>query len=256
MLLNGKNIFSEEANEYINECFDTQNENYKKMINILEKDCCDKIYEEHHVIPKCFFKKKKIKIINKNNIAKLTLSNHFKVHYYAWKCSKDFIRKELACDVLLLLNSKEQVFINESILEEISLEYETLKKQYLETISKKIICLETKEIFSSIQEAEKEKKCYHIYRVLNGERKIAGGYHWEYFNPEIEYTDLYISLKTKKEYHRPNYHKQILCIETNEIFYSLAEANRHFNFKHKTSISNQLRGLSKSCEGYHFKYLT
>lgn len=46
---------------------------------------------------------------------------------------------------------------------------------------KKIICVETGEIYNSISEAQKIKKCSNISQVCRGIRKIAGGYHWRYY---------------------------------------------------------------------------
>lgn len=44
---------------------------------------------------------------------------------------------------------------------------------------RKVICLETGKIFSSIKEAEAYYNCSHISLVINGKRKVAGGYYWE-----------------------------------------------------------------------------
>lgn len=45
-----------------------------------------------------------------------------------------------------------------------------------------IICIELKKIFSSQMEAEREMKIFqaNIHKVLKGQRKTAGGYHWQY----------------------------------------------------------------------------
>ena len=46
---------------------------------------------------------------------------------------------------------------------------------------KKILCVETNEIFNSINEAQRIKKCRNISQVCKDIRKIAGGYHWRYY---------------------------------------------------------------------------
>ena len=46
---------------------------------------------------------------------------------------------------------------------------------------KKVICIETEEIFNSVNEAQRIKKCNNISQVCKGIRKIAGGYHWRYY---------------------------------------------------------------------------
>lgn len=46
---------------------------------------------------------------------------------------------------------------------------------------KKVICVETGEIFCSIKEAEKNKKTSNISACCRGIHKTAGGYHWKYY---------------------------------------------------------------------------
>lgn len=46
---------------------------------------------------------------------------------------------------------------------------------------KKVICVETGEIFNSISEAEKLKKTNNISACCSGKRKSTNGYHWRYY---------------------------------------------------------------------------
>lgn len=46
---------------------------------------------------------------------------------------------------------------------------------------KKVICVETGEIFKSVNEAQRAKKCRNISQVCKGIRNIANGYHWRYY---------------------------------------------------------------------------
>lgn len=46
---------------------------------------------------------------------------------------------------------------------------------------KKVICIDTNEIFYSIAEAEKIKKVNNISLCCSGKYKTAGGYHWRYY---------------------------------------------------------------------------
>lgn len=50
------------------------------------------------------------------------------------------------------------------------------------TNAKRVRCVETNEIFSSIKEAARHTKAYpaHIAQVCRGQLKRSGGYHWEY----------------------------------------------------------------------------
>ena len=45
---------------------------------------------------------------------------------------------------------------------------------------RKVRCIETGEIFTSISDAGREKSAKKITEVCRGSRKTSGGYHWEY----------------------------------------------------------------------------
>jgi len=47
---------------------------------------------------------------------------------------------------------------------------------------KKIICIETSEVFISIKAAERKYNCRGIFSCINGKCKTAAGYRWEYIN--------------------------------------------------------------------------
>jgi hypothetical protein len=49
-----------------------------------------------------------------------------------------------------------------------------------EKICKKVRCIEKNIIYNSIKDAEKELMVYNIVKVVTGQRKTAGGYHFEY----------------------------------------------------------------------------
>lgn len=46
--------------------------------------------------------------------------------------------------------------------------------------SKKVLCIETEEIFDSIKDACRKTGINNISAVCLGKRKIAGGYHWKF----------------------------------------------------------------------------
>ena len=56
--------------------------------------------------------------------------------------------------------------------------------------SKKVLCVETEEIFESIMEAGRQTRVNvgHISEVCNGKgrRKTTGGYHWKFLEAETE----------------------------------------------------------------------
>ena len=48
--------------------------------------------------------------------------------------------------------------------------------------------------------------------------------------------------------------KRILCVETGEVFASIAEAARQKEIRSKTAISRVAKGKQSLCGGYHWKY--
>lgn len=56
------------------------------------------------------------------------------------------------------------------------------KRKIGEALSKKVLCVETGEVFESLSEAHRkiEASISRISRVLHGKCKTAGGYHWKF----------------------------------------------------------------------------
>lgn len=62
---------------------------------------------------------------------------------------------------------------------------EETKRKIIEAckdFSKKVLCVETGIIFSSIKDAHRKTGICHISQVCQGKRKTAGGYHWKFYN--------------------------------------------------------------------------
>lgn len=59
---------------------------------------------------------------------------------------------------------------------------EEAKRKIRAAQAKKVLCVETGIIFSSIKDAYRKTGIRHISEVCHGERKIAGGYHWKFYN--------------------------------------------------------------------------
>lgn len=68
--------------------------------------------------------------------------------------------------------------------QEYNINYGTRTERAAKSCSKKVICLETNEIFDSINEAGKAKyidpSC--IGKVCKGKLKTAAGLHWKYYD--------------------------------------------------------------------------
>ena len=55
-------------------------------------------FEKHHIVPRCWFKKHNLPVDNsENNLVKLTIEQHKKVHKLAAYCAKEEIKSSLKC---------------------------------------------------------------------------------------------------------------------------------------------------------------
>ena len=108
----------------------------------------------------------------------------------------------------------------------------------------KIICLETKQVFESIKDASNQLNIdkTSIGKVCRGIYKKAGGYTFKYLND--------YEAKTNKKAKET---KSVICIETNKVFISIAEAGRIMNID-PSSIGKVCRGVNKTAKGYTFKF--
>ena len=117
-------------------------------------------------------------------------------------------------------------------------------------ISKKVVCLETKEIFESLEEAGRAKgissgsiSCCCNKRKL----KQTGGYHWRFY-------DEYVNM-TEEEIEKVLYNKwkRIVCLETGEIFKSYHETGLKKGTI-QSCCSQTIKGNIKNCFGKHYLY--
>jgi hypothetical protein len=111
-----------------------------------------------------------------------------------------------------------------------------------------IIELETGVIFKDIYEAADKLFTYPqiILRVLKGEVLSYKNKNYRFVSAELNaYENKRRKLIARK--------KRVLCINTGEEFQSIAEASAKTGIL-RTSINNQLKGLSKTAGGLIFKY--
>jgi group I intron endonuclease len=139
--------------------------------------------------------------------------------------------------------------------------------------ARKVICLETREVFGSIREASDKYKIgqTNISSCCSGKVKTSGGYHWLYFTEGMQLPtkeELEEIIKKEKEdllFIRSNCQKgkmmgkenpiarKIICTETNEIFECINEAKRKYGFN-SVSISRCCSGKQEMTGGYHWMY--
>lgn len=110
---------------------------------------------------------------------------------------------------------------------------------------KRVICINTKEVFETATEAAKKYKNYgcsqsKISMVCNGKRKHSGKFEdgeyikWlflEDYNPDKEY-------RLTKNAHKYNHSKQVKCINTGEIFSTVKEAAQKLGVARTTISTN------------------
>ena len=115
--------------------------------------------------------------------------------------------------------------------------------------AKKVLCIETGEIFNSVTDAAKafgHKNASHISAVCKDKRKTAYGKHWTYYDEDND-KEIKNQLKTI------NYTK-IRCVETGELFNTASEINKKFNTRHSTILA-VCRGEVNSCFGMHWEFV-
>ena len=121
------------------------------------------------------------------------------------------------------------------------------KKHRVKNTIRKVICINTKEVFESTMEAGKIKGVSqgHISMVCNHKRNYAGkdkdGYFlkWCFFDEydESEWYD-FIPQKRKKE-------NKVRCLQTGEVFNSAQDAAEKYNLKNRSGIYSSCRGKGK-----------
>ena len=126
--------------------------------------------------------------------------------------------------------------------------YDT-KKDMFKLHSKKIVCLNTKRIFNSINEAENEYNIVGIYECCTHRVNYCGKdnngdelfwmYYDEYKTISEDEIETYVNeLKMKYDY-------KIVCINTREIFKDYVEANKFAGLSNKQSITNCCLGKTR-----------
>ena len=205
-------------------------------------------YEIHHIVPRC------LKGNNSNkNLVLLTAREHFICHLLLTQIFPSYQMNLAYCR--LALDGRRKIS---------SRDYERAKKLLSESESNavwkcsKVICLNTMEVFDSINQAEdkynksKSRKRYigkacknHTWAFkLNGKPLF-----WEFYNNHTDYGRLYLirlkeyedTLQKLRKIKRANAIKQhsstneykhthkIMCVETKEIFENISSAIRKYN---------------------------
>ena len=184
------------------DCFDAENVDFKNMKDIIDFarsqnrgiKADSKYYNVHHIIPRSYFKKNQFPIDNREiNLVKLTLQEHFMVHYYAWKCSKKLIRHSMATAFHLMVGRVSSGLQNAPILSieqlsELMIPLEKKKdKKLIEQEKLEYIKKNSKtEFIEFIDENHVKFKCINCGKIVSA-----------YYNKNRNY-DLCVSCVTSK----------------------------------------------------------
>ena len=121
--------------------FDISSEYWKKAEKIYEENESfpKKVVKErnlHHKFPRSFSKKDGAEIDNdEDNLVSLSLADHFRVHYYLWKCSKKGYRGMMA-KAFVFMRKKMVKYASDEAVEQLAKDYEAAMKDAAEVLSK------------------------------------------------------------------------------------------------------------------------
>lgn len=113
--------------------FDISSEYWKKVEKIYEdsEHFPKKVVKErnlHHKFPRSFSKKDGVDIDNdEDNLVSLSLADHFRVHFYLWKCAKKGYRGMMA-KAFVFMRKKMVKYASDETIEKLAKDYEEAMK--------------------------------------------------------------------------------------------------------------------------------
>ena len=114
--------------------FDISSEYWKKVENIYKdsESFPKKVVKDrnlHHKFPRSFSKKDGTDIDNDaDNLVSLSLADHFRVHYYLWKCALKGYRSMMA-RAFTFMRKKAVVYATDETIEQIARDYEEAMRE-------------------------------------------------------------------------------------------------------------------------------
>lgn len=112
------------------EYFDISSEYWKKVEKIYEEsESFPKIVVKernlHHKFPRSFSKKDGVAVDNdEDNLVSLSLSDHFLVHYYLWKCCIKKGYKQSMALAFNFMRKKMIIYASDETIEQLARDYE------------------------------------------------------------------------------------------------------------------------------------
>ena len=140
--------------------FDISSEYWKKAERIYEENESfpKKVVKDrnlHHKFPRSFSKKDGVDVDNdEDNLVSISLADHFRVHFYLWKCAKKGYRGMMAL-AFTLMRKMMVKYASDETIEQLAKDYEAAMKEAAEAMKGKHRSEETKNKISESHKGEK-----------------------------------------------------------------------------------------------------
>ena len=212
--------------------FDISSEYWRKVEKIYEENESfpKKVVKErnlHHKFPRSFSKKDGDEIDDDDgNLVSLSLADHFRVHYYLWKCSKKGYRGLMA-KAFVFMRKKMVVYASDETIEQIAKDYEEAMKDVAEAISK----------------ANKGKK-----RSEEAKKKISEARKGRYIGEKHPMYGKHHSDESKKkmsETHKNMSEETRIKLSESHKGQTAWSKGKHFSEEHKKKLSEAHKNMSE-----------
>lgn len=120
--------------------------------------------------------------------------------------------------------------------------YEIIDKTYYN--SRRVICVNTGEIYESISEAERINNIRGISACCRGETHTIGGCQWRFYEEGNKY-------ELNEIQYKPGNRQKVICIETQKVYSSIVEAEKETG---ATNISLVVLKERETSGGLHWDY--
>ena len=216
--------------------FDISSEYWKKVEKIYEdsESFPKKVVKDrnlHHKFPRSFSKKDGAGVDNdEDNLVSLSLADHFRVHYYLWKCSLKGYRSMMAL-AFTLMRKKMVKYATDDTIEQLAKDYENAMRDAFEVMSEskkgKHHSAETRK---KMREAKKGKPGPNKGKKFSEEtrRKMAEAAKGRTFSEE-----------TRRKLREANKGKKF----SEETKKKMSEAHKNMSEEHKKNIGEVMKGM-------------
>ena len=183
--------------------FDTSSEYWLKVEKIYEENESfpKKVVKDrnlHHKFPRSFSKKDGVGVDNDDdNLVSLSLADHFRVHFYLWKCAKVGYRGMMAT-AFVFMRKKAVVYATDETIEQLAKDYEEAMKEAAEAMKGKHPSEESKKKMSEAKKGEKHPM-YGKHLSEETRRKISEAEKGKRTGEKHPFYGKHHSEKTKKK---------------------------------------------------------